>query len=208
VVYGHPASNPVSELSPARPTLPLGRSLSHVESLVGDCREAWGLKAVVLRFGDLAGADERLRAGDANPPRDRFVSRLARVANKARPGARFKVPAKIEPDGSYRPRVIDLLHVADAAAAVVDTLCRMGMDGLPPVANVASGTGTGLHRVLEHVVARSGHEIELVPVPLSPGIPLELVADTTRFVGWTRWSPRRSHIESIVASAMAFEASR
>ena len=55
--YGAPASVPITEATPQRPMNPYGCSKLMVEQLLRDCAGAYGLRYVVLRYFNAAGAD-------------------------------------------------------------------------------------------------------------------------------------------------------
>ena len=62
-VYGNPARVPVAEDSPTVPLSPYGRSKLMTETMLRDAGDAHGLRHVILRYFNVAGADPQMRTG-------------------------------------------------------------------------------------------------------------------------------------------------
>ena len=66
-VYGTTGKAPVREDAPTVPISPYGTSKLMSEIMLHDASKAHGLRFVVLRYFNVAGADPRLRTGQATP---------------------------------------------------------------------------------------------------------------------------------------------
>jgi UDP-glucose 4-epimerase len=87
-VYGNPARVPVDEDAPTEPLNPYGRSKLVTEQILRDTEVAHGLRHVILRYFNVAGADPLGRAGLAMPG----ATHLLKVACEAALGKRPAVP--------------------------------------------------------------------------------------------------------------------
>ena len=64
-VYGNPAQVPVKEDAPTQPISPYGWSKLMTEIMLRDAGTAHGLKHVILRYFNVAGADPQLRSRES-----------------------------------------------------------------------------------------------------------------------------------------------
>jgi UDP-glucose 4-epimerase len=66
--YGEPQRLPVAEDTPQAPISPYGRSKPMVEQILADAGRADGLRSVVLRYFNAAGADPDGEIGERHNP--------------------------------------------------------------------------------------------------------------------------------------------
>ena len=84
-VYGNPQRVPVGEDAPVVPMSPYGNSKLMSEIMLKDAAAAHGLNYVILRYFNVAGADPKLRTGQAD--RRRHPSDQGRGRDRARAAA-------------------------------------------------------------------------------------------------------------------------
>jgi UDP-glucose 4-epimerase len=118
-VYGEPEQLPVGEDAPTRPMSPYGSSKLMSEIMLRDAARAHGLRYMILRYFNVAGADPQLRTGQST----RGATHLIKVAAETALGLR----PKLDVYGTDYPTadgtcIRDYLHVADLAAAHSDAL--------------------------------------------------------------------------------------
>src|SRR4030088_11916 len=109
-VYGNPERVPVREDDPTAPTSPYGSSKLMTEIMLRDAAAAHGLRHVILRYFNVAGADPLGRAGQSTVG----ATHLIKVAVEAALGMRPKVDVfgtdYATPDGTC---IRDYIHVCD-----------------------------------------------------------------------------------------------
>jgi UDP-glucose 4-epimerase len=66
-VYGNPQHIPVGEDARTAPISPYGSSKLMSEIMLHDAGKAYGLRFVILRYFNVAGADPKLRTGQSSP---------------------------------------------------------------------------------------------------------------------------------------------
>ena len=86
-VYGNPQAVPVREDAPTLPISPYGSSKLMSEIMLHDAGRAYGLRFVVLRYFNVAGADPKRRTGQSTPA----ATHLIKVACEAALGKRPKI---------------------------------------------------------------------------------------------------------------------
>ncbi|NUU17859.1 UDP-glucose 4-epimerase GalE [Cellulomonas humilata] len=193
-VYGCPANDLVHEDDALAPVNPYGRTKLAGEWLVRSAARAWGLRAVSLRYFNVAGAGAPELGDDVVA--NLVTCALDRLARGQRPevfGTGYPTP-----DGSC---VRDFVHVSDLAEAHVVALDRLDRGGpLSDAVNIGLGTGASVLEVLERLGAVSG--LDTTPTVLGPraGDPARVVAAVDRArdeLGWVA----RSDLSDILLSA-------
>ena len=202
-VYGAPETQPVAEDAPTVPINPYGRSKLAAEWLLEDAAAASGLRDVVLRYFNVAGADPAGRIGQ----RTRHASHLIKVASEAAVGLRDHIEIYGEdyptPDGSC---VRDYIHVSDVASAHVAALAHLDGAGESLTLNCGYGRGYSVREVLGAVERVAGHHLDIRAAPRRPGDPPELVAAVARITETLGWRPEHADLEVIIRTAMEWEA--
>ena len=197
-VYGSPSDGVVSESLTPAPVNPYGETKLACEWLVQDAARAWGLRAVSLRYFNVAGAVSALLADDQALNLIPITLRLLAA------GTRPRVYGTDYPtaDGSC---VRDYVHITDLVDAHVATL-RHVVDGArtltTPALNVGTGVGSSVLEVMAEIAHVTGVEADPELLGRRAGDPASVVADVgliERTLGWRA----RFGLESIVASAIA-----
>src|SRR6267143_2124487 len=118
-VYGNPAQVPVGEDDPVMPMSPYGSSKLMTEIMLRDAGAAHGLRHVILRYFNVAGADPRGRTGQST----KGATHLIKVAVETALGLRPKMDVfgtdYPTPDGTC---IRDYIHVSDLVRAHSDAL--------------------------------------------------------------------------------------
>jgi UDP-glucose 4-epimerase len=86
-VYGNPESVPVKETAATNPISPYGMTKLMSEVVLHDTARAHGLRFVVLRYFNVAGADPKMRTGQSTPQ----ATHLIKVAAETILGKRDKM---------------------------------------------------------------------------------------------------------------------
>ncbi len=201
-VYGVPERTPIDEETPAAPINPYGASKLALETAL----RAWGargLRAISLRYFNVAGASER--SGEAHDPETHLIPNLLAAARTGEPVTLFGDDFPT-PDGTP---VRDYIHVLDLADAHLAALERT--EGIPAgltVCNLGTGHGFSVKEVLAAAEAVTGRPIPRTVGPRRAGDPPVLVAANERARTLLGWTPRRSTLPEMIGSAWAWEQRR
>lgn len=190
-VYGEHTGR-VTEGSACLPANPYGVSKLVGEWMLRDQAWACGLRYVVLRYFNVAGASDPVLA-DRNRTNLVPLALLA-VAAGERPtvfGTDYDTP-----DGTC---VRDYVHVADVASAHVAAIDLLGTE-CAETFNVGVGRGHSVREVLAAVGDVTGLRVDPLPVARRPGDPSWVVADVGRIRHRLGWAAAHD-LHSMVASA-------
>jgi UDP-glucose 4-epimerase len=113
-IYGNPAESPVTEDAPPQPISPYGWSKLMSELMLADAARAHGLRHVVLRYFNVAGADPKGRTGQSSRNATHLIKIAMQTALGQRPGMQIFGADYPTPDGTC---IRDFIHVSDLARA-------------------------------------------------------------------------------------------
>jgi len=201
-VYGAPNTSLISESEETHPVNPYGASKLASEFMLKDIARVAGMRATILRYFNVAGADLGLRTGQRTPEATHLVKVACEVAIGKRPRLEIYGTDYPTADGTC---VRDYIHVMDLALAHELALTRPGAEGETRLYNCGYGTG---HSVRE--VARAFGEVLNHPLPQRetarrPGDPPALVCDSAKLKAELGWAPKHAQLKTIVESALNWE---
>lgn len=202
-VYGSISDKPVSELDPVQPESPYGHSKLMAESVLSDVVRAKGLKAVSLRYFNVAGADPLGRCGQTTHNATHLIKSACRAALAGEEitvfGADYPTP-----DGSG---VRDYIHVSDLADVHVQMLKHLESKSghYYKALNCGYGRGFSVLEILKVLRSIHGSELRIRIGSRRPGDVSSVVADCGKLVDLIGWRPKLNDIEQIVRSAYEWE---
>lgn len=199
-VFGEPHYVPLDEDHPKEPTSPYGDSKLAVERMLIAYR-ALGLRSVVLRYFNAAGAHPDGTIGEDHSPEEHLVP-LAIAAALGRRGALKVFGTDWDtPDGTC---VRDYVHVMDLASAHLLAVRHLRGGGESQTFNLGNGRGFSVREVLETVGRVVGKPVPAEDAPRRPGDPARLVASSEAIHREWGWTPAYPDIAEIVAHAHAW----
>jgi len=201
-VYGNPDQVPVPEIAPTRPLSPYGFSKLMSEIMLHDVASALGMKYVVLRYFNVAGADPQNRIGLATVG----ATHLLKIAVEVATGQRAKIDVfgtdYPTPDGSC---IRDFIHVSDLAQAHRAALFYLRGGGDSVTLNCGYGRGYSVLETIEAVRRISGRNLAIQYAARRPGDIMTMVADTSRIRAMLDWTPQFDDLDTIATHALAWE---
>ena len=201
-VYGEPQENPVTELTPTLPINPYGRSKLMSEWMIQDYGLASSFRYVILRYFNVAGADPGGRIGQNSKNATHLIANACNAALKRQ--SEFKIFGTdfATPDGTG---IRDYIHVEDLAAAHVDALRYLELDGDSQILNCGYGKGYSVRQVVERVKAISGVNFPVIEVERRPGDPACVTAYAEKIKQVLNWQPKYNNLDNIISSFLAWE---
>lgn len=201
-VYGEPEISEVSEDDATLPINPYGRSKLMSEMIIKDYAASnEGFKFAILRYFNVAGADEEGRIGQNYPN----ATHLIKIATQTALGKRDSMSVfgsdYATNDGTC---VRDYIHVSDLADAHLCALKHI-LSHKSEVFNVGYGRGFSVKEVIKAVKEVSGVDFKVVDAPRRSGDPAVLIAKSQKIRSLTGWKPKRDDLKFIVKTALEWE---
>jgi len=201
-VYGDPKRVPVREDDATAPMSPYGSSKLMTEIMLRDAGSAYGLRHVILRYFNVAGADPLGRTGQST----RRATHLIKVAVEAALGLRPKLEVfgadYPTPDGTC---IRDYIHVCDLVRAHSDALAYLRGGGESATLNCGYGRGFSVREVIDTVKQVSGVDFKVEFAGRRAGDPANIVAASDLVRSTLKWQPRFHDLQTIVTHALAWE---
>ncbi len=193
-VYGEPDRLPMTEDLPHRPVNVYGETKSAMES---EIRAAPGLRSVIFRYFNAAGASEDGVLGERHDPETHLIP-LALMAQ--RDGGQLSIHGGDydTPDGTC---IRDYVHVCDLADAHVLAAKHLLAGGESLTANLGYGRGYSVREVIDAIERVTGEPVPHVVGPRRPGDPPQLFAEADRARSVLGWNPTRNDLDLIVEHA-------
>ncbi len=228
-VYANPGTVKVTEESWIDPITPYGKSKRMVEQIISDFIQAdSSLKAVILRYFNVAGASLDNRLGQVGDFHSALIKRAAMAAaGKISEISVFGTdyPTK---DGTA---IRDYIHVEDLVNIHIQALrylfsdpngesiapsmglntdtvsvtSQTTMQSNPLILNCGYGRGYTVDEVLQTMQKVTGQTFNILRSGRRPGDLCEVVADTTRLQKLFSWQPQHNDLEKICRSAYDWE---
>lgn len=197
-VYGEPVQVPISEDHPCQPTNPYGTTKLAIERMLADCARAHGLRFVVLRYFNAAGAHPSGHLGERHQPETHLIPLVLQVATGQRERIKIFGTDYSTPDGTC---LRDYVHVDDLTQAHMLALESLATGAAGGTYNLGNNKGYSVREVIDLARRITGHPIPAEPRPRRAGDPAVLVADSTHIRSTLGWQPRYERLEQIIETA-------
>ncbi|MGJ7045578.1 UDP-glucose 4-epimerase GalE [Thermoanaerobacterium thermosulfurigenes] len=196
--YGEPERVPIKEDDKTFPTNPYGETKLAVEKMLKWCDNAYGIKHVVLRYFNVAGADESGLIGEDHNPETHLIPLILQVPLGKRDFIEIYGDDYDTKDGTC---VRDYIHVTDLADAHILALDKLRRDSSSAIYNLGNGEGFTVKEVVETARKVTGHPIPAKIAARRPGDPAKLVASSDKIINELGWNPKHNSLEEIIESA-------
>lgn len=196
--YGEAENIPIVETDPTVPTNPYGETKLAVEKMLKWSEQAYGLKYVVLRYFNVAGAHMEGKLGEDHDPETHLIPIILQVAL----GDREKIMIfgddyKTE-DGTC---IRDYIHVTDLADAHILAIEKLRKDNTSATYNLGNGNGFSVKEVIETARKVTGHPIPAEVAPRRAGDPAVLIASSEKAINELGWKPKYADLHTMIESA-------
>ena len=199
--YGMPDTDFVNEDFDCKPINPYGQTKLIGEWMTANAARAWGLRAVNLRYFNVAGAGWSELA-------DTATMNLVPIVFAALDAGKSPVVFGTDYDTADGTCVRDYVHVLDLAEAHVTSLDYLNRDTRNhSTFNVGTGKGASVFEVLAEIKRVTKIDFEIDLQPRRPGDPPYLCADVSRIKEHLGWTAKRDLAEIIESAWSARQAS-
>ena len=193
--YGEPEQLPITEDHPHRPVNAYGESKYLFERCLAWYHRAYGLRAVVFRYFNAAGASPY--RGEDRHEESHLIPLALDVALGRREALEVFGDDYPTRDGSCLRDYVHVVDIADAHLRAIAAVDDIGIGFF----NIGSGTGHTVLEVIDAVRRVTGHPVPVERRARRPGDPAALVASADRARDVLGWRPARPSLDEIVTSA-------
>lgn len=196
--YGEKDGILLDETCSQDPINAYGASKRAVEDMLDNLGASDGLRSVIFRYFNVAGASPDGDVGEHHRPETHLIPLMLDAIDGKRPALTINGQDYDTPDGTC---VRDYVHVMDLVEAHVSGLERL-LDGAESrVFNLGTGEGFSVRQVVERAGVVTNREVPVNEGPRRPGDAVSLVSGSTRARAELGWEPRRSSLDTMIADA-------
>jgi len=201
-VYGNPPSHKVKETDPTNPLNPYASSKLELENFIKKTSKQYNSNYVILRYFNVAGADEKMRTGLIS----KVSSHLIKVACEVVVGNRDKLIINGDdystPDGTA---IRDYIHVSDLSEIHLISANHLINGGESNLFNCGYGNGFSIKEVVNELNKIINNNLKTSIGPRRPGDSQLIVSNVEKFMKYFSWKPKHNSLNYILKTAVSWE---
>ena len=201
-VYGDQDGVLLTEASPLAPVNAYGASKRAVEDMLRNFGRSHGLRSVIFRYFNVAGADPEGEIGECHRPETHLIPVMLEAIQGKREELVIWGNDYPTHDGTC---IRDYVHVCDLAEAHLRGLEWLLAGKPSEVFNLGTGVGFSVREVIAHARAATGSKVPHRFGPRRAGDSASLVSGGRRAFQELGWEPQRSSLKVMIADAWAWE---
>ena len=203
--YGVPQQIPITEDHPQSPINPYGATKLMVERILQDFDVAYGLKSVIFRYFNAAGADPEGAIGEDHHPETHLIPLVLQTALGKREAITVYGTDYPTADGTC---IRDYIHVNDLADAHVLGLQYLLEGNQSEIFNLGNGNGFSVKEVIDAAKRITGKPINVIFGDRRAGDPPALVGSAAKAQSILDWQPKYADINLILQHAWQWHQKR
>ena len=201
-VYGNPKNDRVTEEDPVDPLNPYASSKLELENFIKETSSKYNSKYVILRYFNVAGADEKLRTGLISKVSTHLIKVASEVATNKRDSLTINGDDYDTPDGTP---IRDYIHVSDLADIHLVSAKHLINGGNSDLFNCGYGKGYSVKEVIQNLNDVLNKKIKVKIGPRRPGDSKMIVSQVDKFKNFFNWKPRFNRLDYILETAYNWE---
>ena len=201
-VYGNPKNEKVSEDDPTDPLNPYASSKLEFENFIKETSNQYNSKYIILRYFNVAGADEKLRTGLISKVSTHLIKIASEVATNKRDYLIVNGNDYDTPDGTP---IRDYIHVSDLADIHLVSAKHLISGGDSNLFNCGYGNGFSVKEVIENLNSILKTKIKVKIGPRRSGDSQKLISNIDKFYNLFKWKPKFNDIKKILDTAVKWE---
>ncbi|MCR8724415.1 UDP-glucose 4-epimerase GalE [Frigidibacter sp. ROC022] len=196
--YGDQDNVLLDESCDQRPINAYAASKRAIEDILDNFGEAYGLRSVIFRYFNVAGADPEGEVGEFHQPETHLIPLILDAIDGRRAALTIYGEDYDTPDGTC---IRDYVHVLDLVEAHLLGL-RWLEDGKGSrVFNLGTGKGFSVREVLDRSRAVTNRDIPVIAGQRRAGDATRLVSGSARAEQELGWTPGRSTLDEMIRDA-------
>ncbi len=196
--YGDQDGVTLTEDSDQQPLNAYGASKRAIEDILGDFEVSHGLRSVIFRYFNVAGADPDGEIGEHHRPETHLIPVMLDAIDGNRDGLTVFGTDYDTPDGTC---IRDYVHVMDLVDAHVSGLKWLERGNDSRVFNLGTGNGFSVLDVIKSSGIVTNKEVPYSIGPRRNGDCVKLVSGSERARKELGWRPTRSTMKEMITDA-------
>ena len=196
--YGDQDGVVLNEDTPQAPINAYGKSKRAIEDMLADFAASHGLRPVIFRYFNVAGADPEGQVGEHHRPESHLIPLMLDAIAGTRPALTVFGTDYPTPDGTC---LRDYVHVMDLVEAHVLGLKWLESGNDPRVFCLGTGRGFSVREVIDQSRIVTNREVPIILGDRRAGDAVKLVCGSDRAVRELGWTPARSDMVAMIADA-------
>lgn len=196
--YGEQDGVTLDETCLQAPINAYGASKRAIEEMLSQFEAAHGLRHVIFRYFNVAGADPEAQVGEFHQPETHLVPLMLQAIDGQRPALTIFGTDYDTPDGTC---IRDYVHVCDLVDAHVLGLKWLQDSRGSRVFNLGTGNGFSVREVIDASREITNRAVPHAEGPRRAGDATRLVSGSTRASAELGWTPERSTMRQMIGDA-------
>jgi len=201
-VYGNPKNNRVTEEDLVNPLNPYASSKLELENFIKETSGKYNSNYVILRYFNVAGADEKMRTGLISKVSTHLIKVASEVATNKRDHLMINGDDYDTPDGTT---IRDYIHVSDLADIHLVSAKHLISGGQSDLFNCGYGNGYSVKEIIKNLNDILEKDIKSKIGPRRPGDSRMIISNIDKFQKYFKWQPKFNDIKKILSSAVDWE---
>ena len=201
-VYGNPKNLKVSEEDDLKPLNPYAETKLKLENYLISQSKLDKVKYIILRYFNVAGADEKLRSGLIS----KYSTHLIKIASEVAVNKRNELIINGDDyDTNDGTTVRDYIHVSDLADIHLISAEYLMKNNESNIFNCGYGEGFSVKEVLTKYNEILDNKIKFKVGPRRQGDSKLVVANPNKFIKTMSWKPKYNNLKYILKTAYEWE---
>ena len=196
--YGDRDGEVLDEDTPQAPLNAYGASKRAIEDMLADFGASHGLRSVIFRYFNVAGADPDGEVGEHHRPETHLIPLILDAVDGKRAALTVHGTDYPTPDGTC---IRDYVHVMDLVDAHVKGLEWLRAGRGSRVFCLGTGSGFSVREVVDATRHVTNRPVPMVDGPRRGGDAVKLVCGSTRAKAELGWEPGRSTMKQMIGDA-------
>ena len=196
--YGDRDGEVLDEDTPQAPLNAYGASKRAIEDMLADFGASHGLRSVIFRYFNVAGADPDGEVGEHHRPETHLIPLILDAVDGKRAALTVHGTDSPTPAGTC---IRDYVHVMDLVDAHVKGLEWLRAGRGSRVFCLGTGSGFSVREVVDATRHVTNRPVPMVDGPRRGGDAVKLVCGSTRAKAELGWHPGRSTMQQMIADA-------
>lgn len=201
--YGDQDGVMLDETTAQAPLNAYGGSKRAIEDMLRDFGASHGLRSVIFRYFNVAGADPEAEVGEFHQPETHLIPLILDALDGRRPALTIHGTDYPTPDGTC---IRDYVHVMDLVEAHLLGLNWLRAPGHLPQGGtelfcLGTGRGFSVREVLDQAGQITNRPVPVTEGPRRPGDAVKLVSGSEKAGRVLGWQPQRSTLSCMISDA-------